>query len=45
MSLGALSGLGLPFIDKLDGKLLIALILLYGTSAVGIYFIRETKEE
>ena len=45
MTMGLISGIGLPFVEELNYTLLIIIILIFIASSIGIYFIRETKEE
>lgn len=40
-----ISGIGLPFINELNNELLILIILIYGTAAVVVFSLRETKNE
>eukprot|EP00347_Sterkiella_histriomuscorum_P024468 403331012 len=44
-SLGMLGGISLPFINGLSTELLIVIIMIFVTSSIGLFFIRETKNE
>lgn len=45
MSLGFVSGLGLPFLQGLSTSLLVVVILIFLSASVSVYFLRETKGE
>jgi Na+/proline symporter len=45
MSVGLLGGVGLAFVDGLSTSLLIGLVMLFATGAIGAFFIRETTGE
>jgi hypothetical protein len=45
MSIGMISGIGLPFIKYLNNELLILIILVFGTASVVVFSLRETKNE
>ena len=45
MSIGLLGGVGLAFVDGLSTSMLIGLLMLFATGAIGAFFIRETTDE
>ncbi|CDW88626.1 organic cation transporter [Stylonychia lemnae] len=45
LSFGMIGGMGLPFINQLSTELLIMIVLIFLTASIGIFFIRETKNE
>ena len=45
LSFGMLGGIALPFVQGLSTDLLIILVLIYLTASIGVFFIRETKNE
>lgn len=40
-----LGGLGFPFINELNTALLLIILLIFLTAAIGTFFLRETKFE
>jgi hypothetical protein len=40
-----LGGVSIPFFNELTTELLILVILIFLSSAIGVFFIRETKKE
>lgn len=44
-SFGLLAGVGLPFFEQLSSDLIVIILLIYGTAAIGALFLRETKQE
>lgn len=45
MCFGLLGGVSLPFFNELGTELIILLIIIYGTAAVSVFFLRETSKE
>jgi hypothetical protein len=45
MSIGIISGTSLPWVKDLNTELLVLIIIVFITSALGVYFLRETKTE
>ena len=45
MSVGLLGGVGLPFFNQLGNELGVIILLMVASAVIGVYFLRETKQE
>ena len=45
MSVGLLGGVGLPFFNQLSNELGVIILLMFASAVIGVYFLRETKQE
>ena len=45
ISIGTLSGIGLPFIKELSSTVIVIVILIFISAGIGVFFLRETKIE
>jgi disulfide bond formation protein DsbB len=45
MTVGIIAGVGLPFVPEMNSQLLVVIVLIFLSASLGIYFIKETKQQ